>query len=650
MQNFLMKNPIALVLLLSLLIGTGIGWVLGSAFTPSQASASSSSPGGVKISTSLAPEESTEPGTSTSSDIQVEVKGGGLEALKSFILASRGQNNHFNNYRDMILLSESLSSGDFPEVMAMIEEEGEGRNHQFSHSLFASWLSKDSAAAISWFEQKMSNGDDEGNLAYTLINHLSTIDVNTAISWLDRNPKVQNHDYLLSTITRQMALADPQKALQFVHSRNLNQNALRSAYSTIYQSWASKDPQAALAAAQSLDRADLRQQIYQNIFGQWYQNDPEASLAAIDSLPGDRDRARAYQQIIWHLAEDDPAKAETILQRIPIGQERSQMISNIANQMARNDPQQALEWVERQNDVQGKNWALSNVLSQWARDEPLAALQYAANLPNTSNKENALGSAFNAYIDSEPEAAIQWIQSLDDEFTRSRLLRNQAYSLGRQMPEEALRLADLITPGNDQRNYYRSILGSWSNESPDQAIQWFQTNVTDPELIESLGQTIAGNLVQHDPEKAVAFINQLPANSQDQALSNVVANLSNYDINSAMSLADQIKDEKVRSNAVGNVVSQWARYDPEGVSKWLKVLPVGETRDQSINNFISQIRRHDPEAATIWATDIGDESQRRSAVQRSAQNWLRLDPQAATAWIRSTDTLNDNERENLLKQ
>ncbi len=627
-----------------------MGWMLSSALAPENPDPTSSA--GMTLTTQMVPEDTDETIGSGSRPIQVGIKGGGLAAMKAYIRENTGQNPRLLNNREMILLSESLSVADFPEVMALLDEEtnGNGRHNPISHSLFATWLSKDSASAQAWFEKKLASGDDTGNLAYTLINHLATLDSSAALQWLDRNPKVQNHDYLLSTITGQIALNDPVKALELVKSRNLNHNALRSAYSSIYQSWASKDPQAALAAAQNLDRADMRQQIYQRIFAQWYRDNPDASLAAIDSLPGERDRARAYQNIIWQLANDDPAKAESILQRVPVGQERSQMISNIANQMAREDPQAALVWIDQQQDIQGKNRALSNVLSQWARSEPLAALQYATNLPNNSNKENALSSAFNAYIDSEPDAAVQWIQSLDDDVTRSRLLRNQAYTLGRQMPEEALRLAEYITPGNDQRNYYSSILNSWSNGQPDKAIEWFQTHVTDPELAESLGQTIAGNLVKHNPEKAIAFINQLPPKSQDQALSRVVSSLSNYDINTAMSMTDQIGDEKIRINAVSNVVSQWSRYDSEGVSKWLKQLPTGNARDKSINSFVHQIRRHDPEAATIWASDIGNENQRRNTVRRAARDWIKYDPQNATAWIQATDALNDKDKERLLKQ
>jgi hypothetical protein len=649
-QLFTMKSPIALALLAALLIGTGLGWILSSALNPGETSRSGSSPP-MTLTTRNTPRDSSDtPAGSlpSSGTIEVEVKGGGLEAMKAYVREHRHRTPSIDHYREMILLSESLTADEFPEAMALVYEDSEQRYDQMTHSLFAAWLSKDTASAQAWFEENMSKGNDLNHLAHIFVNHLATIDSTAALQWLDQNKNAPNHDYLFSSVTAQMARSNPGEALRFIESRTLNHNALRSAYSSIYGVWAAEDPQAAMASAQSIERADLRQQIYQSIFYQWYREDPDASLAAIDGLSSSRDRIRAYQRIIWQLAEDDPAKAEQILERIPLGQERSQMVSNIANQMARDDPQKALEWVDRQQDMQGKNWALNNVLSQWARNDPLGALQYAFKLPNTSNKDNALGSAFNAYIDSEPEAAIQWVKSVDDEQMRSRLLRNQAYNLGRHMPEEALALGEYITPGTNQRSFYSNILNSWSNEQPDKAIEWFQSNITDPELTEYLGQTIAGNLVQHDPEKAIAFINQLPAPSQDQALSRVVSAMSNYDVSSAMEMADQIADEKIRTNAVSNVVSQWSRYDPEGVSRWLKQLPDGETRDQSINNFISQIRQHDPEAATIWASSIGNESQRKSSVQSAARNWMRQDPAAASAWIQATDILDAKEKGRLL--
>lgn len=94
-------------------------------------------------------------------------------------------------------------------------------------------------------------------------------------------------------------------------------------------------------------------------------------------------------------------------------------------------------------------------------------------------------------------------------------------------------------------------------------------------------------------------------------------------------------NEKVA--AVAEVTRGWAQQSPQGVTDYIEGLEVGEVRDGAISGLVAEARERDLESAWLWTGEIGDAEMRGRERKEVAEKWVEEDRGAVEALIEGVE-------------
>ena len=375
----------------------------------------------------------------------------------------------------------------------------------------------------------------------------------------------------------------------------------------LLQKWAEADPQAVLAYGQSLKNRNDGQQAISTALQEWAKREPEAALAWVEKQPLGQQRQNFLSAALQGLAEEDPKKALERLNSVPNSQRRW-IRDQIIQTLAQTDPKQAAE-LALQNDR--------------------GSSRYGGGFPG----EGALGSVLQKWVAQDAEAAVSWLQAQPESIRKRRSVAAAAGAVAAQDPASAMRILELVPPGEQREQTLATVLNNWSQRDVDALRAWTDSR-TDPRE-KSLGLiACAQGLAGTDPAAGAAALKNARADERSAwTFQNVFAEYAQRDPQAAVAMAQSLSDNTGRSRAISGALAGWAQTDPQSAANYAMTLPGGPTRNQAISELARGWADRDPKAALEWLKTVPNAAVQRDAIQSVLWTVSESSPQTAAEYV-----------------
>ncbi len=192
--------------------------------------------------------------------------------------------------------------------------------------------------------------------------------------------------------------------------------------------WARREPEAALAWAQSLPDLTRRAEALRVVLGQWTAVHPEKVGPAIDALPDGRTKWKLYAEHAKRLAATDPEAARAWVDAAATPLLRREATFELARGLTASDPSAALDalrgidWslqqeaLSRQHiltpngeSIFGSSSQAGTIMGEISAVAPAETLAFVASLPAGAPVQNLAQYAFGTWVNNDPLAASTWL-------------------------------------------------------------------------------------------------------------------------------------------------------------------------------------------------------------------------------------------------
>lgn len=216
-----------------------------------------------------------------------------------------------------------------------------------------------------------------------------------------------------------------------------------------------------------------------------------------------------------------------------------------------------------------------------------------------------------------------------------------------------------------------SVLSSWSESDPEQALAWFlQTASTNPKAMATNVRTLFRNLADYNVAWALAqtwllpsqamkstairtvvdkmarinstdslihvYENMAPGADRTMLAEALVENWTRYQPGKAASwILTTIQDPLEQNRAIDRLITAWGFDQPEDAAEWVESLPVGNLRRAELGKVAQLWGQDDIMAAADWVSHFPPSPQIDLAVQNIALGLRKQDPETAMSWAES---------------
>jgi hypothetical protein len=211
-------------------------------------------------------------------------------------------------------------------------------------------------------------------------------------------------------------------------------------------------------------------------------------------------------------------------------------------------------------------------IRHWMNADPVQASNWFAARPTTTQDQTgaiAQGWAANS-------AGLQnYVAQLPDTTWKQSFLQEAGSQMSVKDPAVAVKLAQQMTPGNDQTSLLQSVACNWAANDPNAALDWI-ASVKDPSLRELLAASAAQSYALTDPALATAW------------------------------LVSMAQSDAVVKDATLNIIQTWVTKDPASAANWASQLPDGDTKLAAIDTVSKYWEQTDPNAAATWILTLAE--------------------------------------------
>ncbi|MCF7674390.1 MAG: hypothetical protein K9M97_03545 [Akkermansiaceae bacterium] len=276
------------------------------------------------------------------------------------------------------------------------------------------------------------------------------------------------------------AQTDPTKAQDYVRANTRGGFALN----TVLSSWASKDPESAIAWAQATHTGTGANPFMAGIIRAVAATDTGRASELLTAMPRSRERGEALDGFLAHLTQAGPEAARQWVDALGDPALRDGSMSRLAEKLAQTDPAGTARWLLA-NPGEALNGRLDNVVGTWASTDQRAAVDFFKTLPQGDTRNNAFRGIISAVASKDPQSAATMIDRYSADADNGAIRSFVWHSFG-QEPALALDYVSRMTDAGDQERTYQRTLGHWLDKDPTQAQAWIQNNNLPPKVLESL--------------------------------------------------------------------------------------------------------------------------------------------------------------------
>lgn len=293
---------------------------------------------------------------------------------------------------------------------------------------------------------------------------------------------------------------------------------------------------------------------------------------------------------------------------------RSGMIRELLSQLAETSPLDALAMAQNIGSRRETERARIAILQVWAENDPAAALAWAevglANEPLRSQSSQLL-AIYRGYAASNPQAAFTSALAMP---TGNRLeQRTQTAALEAIIAQQIesgglldVKLqVELLEDGAIKNTLLSELVDKWASFDPAGAAAYVESLGAD--VPASITTRLLGEWAENDPEAAAAW------------------------------LSAREFDEETLSRASTAIIREWTRYDMAASAEWLNAQPSSPALDRAVMSYTYRAAQEDPANAMTWAESIGNDWMRTRMMQHVAGSWKNEDPDSFQSYLKNSE-------------
>ena len=371
------------------------------------------------------------------------------------------------------------------------------------------------------------------------------------------------------------------------------------------------------------------------------------------SEPGQLARMQSLMDLYSGMNAEQLAEAAGKLEELPMAQ-RIMASMLLFARWGEIDPQGALAHAATLGG--GGMFARPTILQSWASTDPANAAKYFSEHPGDfammggfggpgGGGDSAASVIATEWAKLDPDAAIAWANSLTGN-NQSGALRSIVSELAGTDPTKAAQIASTLT-GRDQAAAYGDIAEKMASKdfaAAESFINGLPAEVRDRAMSDALNV-----LARTDPQAAAAKLaNMAAGDDRDRAVSRIAEGWARLDPAAAAAWVSKQTTEDM-NDAMRPVIASWAGRDSAAALTWIQAQPQGEVRDQAIGTYIWTSRNSDPASTIQLAESISDEGDRNRSIFMATRRWMQQDRDAATSYIQQSTTLNDETKQRILE-
>lgn len=293
---------------------------------------------------------------------------------------------------------------------------------------------------------------------------------------------------------------------------------------------------------------------------------------------------------------------------------RMERLRDTLEKIAAVNPLLAIELAAKINSLRERERAESAILEIWARSDPAAALAWAQN--NLGNetfyvRSTKLEAIYRGYAAFNPNAAFLQASQLSTASATEARLRSRILNeiIETQIENggilEAKATIEALEEGREKEDLMREMIDSWASYDPASAVAYI--NQLGESASARLKSTLAAEWAESDPAAAAAWLSSLS------------------------------QDDPAVGMAADNIIREWARYDMNASAEWLNSLPATPELDRAVAGYTFQAAEEDPEVAMSWAESISNDRMRTHLMERVAAEWKSSNPEALKTYVEASD-------------
>jgi hypothetical protein len=441
--------------------------------------------------------------------------------------------NGLKSARAIGAIADGLDPQQIREALKAVENMHIRERQAIVSSLLSRWVEIEPEAAFAYALQTEPEFDSIDEVIVSWVKQ----DETAARAAIEKLPEGRNRSAALAGLVEALGEIDPERAFLEVQKNKFFSYSIES----VFEKWASKDPQTATLYALKLTERSMRRDAFRAVAKAWAEADLPAALQWTETLP-DCDVASGYTGTSSPLAVV------------------------VADWMDR-DPEGALHWLE-ERPVDSKTQDTLTALGLEAISkigDPLISARIVTMLPPSPTQNTAWQNLMSWWAYNDLNGALAWARAQKDEVQQI-VMPALARELANSDPAEAL---ELVSGRGAQA--MTDVFKTWAFRDPVSASDWLKTQPSNAENL----QSIAYAWVQKDVAKATEWINGIDnGTDKDKAIGYVVDHIQVTHPDVARAWIAGIHDEKKRNEAYGDLASVWFVFDPVAARKWLSTAPV----------------------------------------------------------------------------
>ena len=412
------------------------------------------------------------------------------------------------------------------------------------------------------------------------------------------------------TVMNVWARADPAGALARLDERRFEVAASASVREGEVLSWATQgDPAEAFAWARRQGARDRG--LLELVLDSWARRDPDAALAAWETQLDEDERRRTRDLLLRSIAAVDPPRAVAMAEGLNEG--RDEALVAVINGMR--DVSAAMAAIERVSHPTRRQEALRDLAMrtgvQGGQEDArlLAQRMLASSEPAAAY---ALQMLLNSWSQRSPRAALDWFEATSDA-PAGRWLAGAAGALA----VEDLRRADRLLESRDadqQPGFLADMLGAMARRDLDAAVRAVDRYAGRPGHDEGV-RRVATHLAADDPARAVALVEDFGGLDPEGVMASQIASgWARVDAAAAFAWAEDLDEREGRAAATDSTFSYLALAEPGAARTWAARQPSGADRDRYFAQLYSfSVMRGATDASLLQ--EIDDEAVRTAAAQ-----------------------------------
>ncbi|MCB1092196.1 MAG: sigma-70 family RNA polymerase sigma factor, partial [Verrucomicrobiae bacterium] len=272
---------------------------------------------------------------------------------------------------------------------------------------------------------------------------------------------------LVSEIGKQDGRYAIELAENFVGANILRQHALEAAYA----GWASRQPEAAWAYANSLPPEKLATHPYWNIITGAAQGDlsaqrfydfVESNSAALLELSA----GHLWQGLAHVYEHKDSQGMPAWVEGLPEGPLRNLATSQLIQSWALSDPPAARIWMEANVDPYQDSQPALQLAKAWARVDPSAAMDWLTSLPPDLQTKEQFSGAIEWWLRFDQVGAAGWLAQATPSPLLDIPFERYIDRVRKTNPSEAMNWAMAITDPQNRQRVMKKVASVWSKNDP----------------------------------------------------------------------------------------------------------------------------------------------------------------------------------------